>query len=158
MTWSRVIQRSGHGKRLAVVMGGDVEDIIKPFQQFVARRVLLHQVAAGGDVNPVVGSVQYPTRHCVGRGTCGRCPRLRLVNMDMNMYRWSGCCRGESRYEGCRSIRRGWLLLQCTLACFPVNVAGETFEQERHYRHGRARCGNCQPCGGLEQEKHDAHL
>ena len=158
MTWSRIIQRGGHGKRLAVVMGGDVEDIIKAFQQFVARWVLLHQVAAGGDVNPVVRSVQYSAWRCVRRGTRGRCSRLRLVNMDMNMHRRSGCCGGESRYDGCRSIRRVRLLLQCTLACFLLYVAGEAFEQERHYRHGRARCGNCQPCGGLEQEKHDAHL
>lgn len=66
-TMSRVIEGRGHCERVTVTERRMIEDGIEPFEQAVTRRMFRHQVASGGDVNAVVGTVEHRRRRSVAR-------------------------------------------------------------------------------------------
>jgi len=159
----RVIAGRGDSERVAVAEGGAVEDFIEPFEQVITGGVFHHQVAAGGDVDAVVGPVEHRRRRLVAvvsrRFRGGRRRRLGRSLVEMHMDMDGGSC-GRSGCGWHRLARpcRLRLLLRCGLVCSLADVAGERFQQEDHQRHDRAGCGEGQLCDGVEHEPHDIHL
>ena len=143
-------------ERLAVTVRGPVEDFIEAFEQVITSRMLLHQVAAGGNVNAVVGSSEHRRRRrrAGGYGRLGRRHggwlRVHLVEMHMDMHGGNGACR----CRGWSLISRARLLLRRALLCSFADVAGELFEQEGY----RADDGKGQFRGEPENELNDIHL
>lgn len=152
----RLIEGRRDRERLAVTVRGPVEDFIEAFEQVITSRMLLHQVAAGGNVNAVVGSSEHRRRRrrAGGYGRLGRRHggwlRVHLVEMHMDMHGGSGACR----CRGWSLISRARLLLRRALLCSFADVAGELFEKEGH----RADDGKGQFRGEPENELNDIHL
>lgn len=133
-------------KRLAVMMRGAVKDIVEAVEQVIAGRMFLHQVAAGGDVNAVVGSGEHLRRR---RRHGGRL-RVHRVEMHMDMHGRSGACR----CRGWGLINRVRFLLRRALLCSFADVAGKLFQQEGH----KANCKQGELRGDVENELYDIHL
>lgn len=152
----RLIEGRRDRERLAVTVRGPVEDFIEAFEQVITSRMLLHQVAAGGNVNAVVGSSEHRRRRrrAGGYGRFGRRHggrlRVHLVEMHMDVHGGSGACR----CRGWSLINRARLLLRRALLCSSADVAGELFEEEGH----RADDGKGQFRGEPENELNDIHL
>ena len=155
----RVIEGRPYRERVAVAEGGAVEDFIEPFEQVITGGVFHHQVAAGGDVDAVVGPVEHRRRRLVAvvsrRFRGGRRRRLgrSLVEMHMDMDGGS-CGRGGGGRHRLAMPCRLRLLLRCGLVCSFADVAGELFEKEGH----RADDGKGQFRGEPENELNDIHL
>lgn len=152
----RLIEGRRDHERLAVMMRGAVKDIVEAVEQVIAGRMLLHQVAAGGNVNAVVGPVEHRRRRrrSGGHGRLGRRHggrlRVHLVDMHMDMHGGNGACR----CRGWSLISRARLLLRRALLCFFADVTGELFEEKGH----RADDGKGQFRGEPENELYDIHL
>lgn len=157
----RVIEGRPYRERVAVAEGGAVEDFVEAFEQVITGGVLHHQMAAGGDVDAVVGPVEHRRRRLVAgvsrrfRGDHRRRLGRSLVEMHMDMDGGS-CGRGGRHWLAMPYRLR--LLLRCGLVCSLADVAGERFQQEDHQSHDRAGCGEGQLCDGVEHEPHDIHL
>lgn len=161
-TVPRVIEGRGDRERVAVAERRPIKHFIQSFEQVITGGVLHHQVAAGGDVDAVVGPVENPCRRLVAvvsrRFRGGRRRRLGRSLVEMHMDMDGGRCgRGGGRYRLVMPCRLR-LLLRCGLVCSLADVAGERFQQEDHQSHDRAGCGEGQLCDGVEHEPHDIHL
>lgn len=149
-TVPRLIERRRHHERVAVMEGRAIKDFVQPFEQVITGRMLHHQMAAGRDVNAVIGVGQHRGRGCVTMGRRGhgrRCSRRGwcrrgagdLVEMHMDMDGGRGCSGGRRRHRLWRPNWRLSLLLWYALPCSVGDVAGEPAEQEYDHRHHRAR-------------------
>lgn len=125
------------GERITVTMRGRVKHVIEVFEHLVTKGMLHHQMAARGDVDTVVGTVEHRDRTLVAVDVGGwhgmRC-RLRGGgrHVDMHMDRGSNRVGWGSSLRHTRACHGLWRLLGSGLLCFFGDRAAEFDKPERH--------------------------
>lgn len=129
-----VIEGRVHVEGIAVAVRGNEQHLVEGFQQLLTPGMFHYQVAAGGDVNPMVGPVEnvggagcrlHGWVGCRGRG---RRRGRGMVQVHMHMDLW-----GRVRRLGCvlRRDQRPWcgLLRRRVLACFFGNRTRQAVDE-----------------------------